>query len=556
MGARMGCYNGLRKGIALAIIITFLFQVDVFLYTQRGDDIEAQFRKIKESYLKEQQVGAQKRIERLMVFIDEKKLGMQKILGMCHLLLGAIYERSGKLELAKENYRKAKEDYDTTKVDGVNLDSLELYLKIVIKPPPPVVDGVIAKLGKKKKKKFPWLLVAGGIVIVTVVLFLLLKKKKKKTYTLTVAKGDGVDGNPGTGSYIYNNGREVNYSYSPQSGYVDLEITLDGNVVNYTGSETVSGTIEMDGDHTLIVSTRAETALTFITDTKEINIDEGDTATFNVRLSDAPTGEIYAEVGVVEGDNDIEILVGKLLEFTPDNWDEYQEVTLKANFDGDDSNDKSIIEIDALGVIEAQVIVWEEDKFSGDDYPEIKIKNPPDGETVSSVVKIEVEATDDKGIDRVEFFIDGEPKSTAQSFPYTYMWATTDSPDKDVVIRAVVYDTIGQSDDDSVTVTVENDKPPTVSIVSPSNGETVSGTITIRVDASDDVRITKVELYVGDDFVDSDGTQPYSFGLDTNALPNGSHFIKVYAYDTAGQTATAEIVLNVDNRGESRAGRR
>ncbi len=550
----MGRYTGLRKIIAAAIIVTFLFQIDVFLYTQRGDDIEEQFRKIKESYLKEQQVGAQRRIERLMVIIDEKKFGMQKILGMCHLLLGAIYERKGELERAKENYLKAKDDYDTTKVDGVDLDSLELYRNIVIGPPPPEPEKVIAKEGKKKKKKFPWLWVAGGVVIVTVVLILLLKKKKKKKYILTVTKGDGVEGSPDTGNYTYNNGREVDYTYRPEPGRVDLVITLDGNAVNYSGADAVSGTIVMDGDHTLSVSA-GESELAFVTDVDELSIEEGETATFEVKLSDEPASDVNSidvTVGVAGGDGGIEILTGSELTFNHDNWDVPQEVTLKSNKDVDDSDDQYEIEINALGVPKKKIVVTEVDNTSGDNYPEIEITNPADGETVSGDVKIEVEAGDDNGINRVEFWIDGDRGYTDDSSPYTYMWDTTGSPDKDgIEIRAVVYDTNEQSEEDSVTVDVENDTFPTVSIVSPSDGETVSGTITIRVDAEDDVGITRVDLYIDDAFMESDATQPYSFVLDTNALPNGSHFIKVKALDTDGQETSAEIVLTVDNRGGS-----
>lgn len=533
---------GLRKAIALAVIFAFLFQMDVFLHTQRGDDIEAQFRKIKESFLKEQHIGAQKRIERLMVFIDERKLGTQKILGMCRLLLGAIYERGGDLKAAEENYRKAKEDYDTRKVDGVDLGSLELYRKIVIEPPP--AKNVIAKPGKKKKKKFPWLLVAGGVVIVTVVLILLLKKKKK--YKLTVELFEGVQGAPVSGVHSYGKGTVVGYSYTSDSGYENPRVMLDGREVSS------SGTVVMDGNHTLSVSAD-RTARRFITSVENISINEGDNTTFTVRLSAAPDNETIATVTKTGGDMDIEILDGKSLTFTPSNWNEDQVVTIKANFDGNSSNDEATIVIDAPGIPEEIVTVSEVDLYFDDSEPEIRITSPSDEDEVGGSVKIEVEATDEEGINRVEFFIDGVLKHTDELSPYSYTWDTTDYWDMegdDIEIKARVYDNIGQSDEDSVTVKIKNDKRPTVSITSPSNGETVNGTITIRVDAWDDVGITKVELYVDDAFVESDAGQPYSFVLDTNALPNGSHFIKVKAYDTTDQEATAEIVLNVDNRGQ------
>lgn len=101
--------------------------------------------------------------------------------------------------------------------------------------------------GGTKKKKFPWLLVVGGIVVVGVVLYFLVIKKPK--YDLTVNVGEGAAGNPSTGTYTYKKGETVSYSYSLQSGYVDLEVKVDGQSVS------ASGTINMDKDKTLTVST-------------------------------------------------------------------------------------------------------------------------------------------------------------------------------------------------------------------------------------------------------------------------------------------------------------
>ncbi len=77
-----------------------------------------------------------------------------------------------------------------------------------------------------------------------------------KTYRLTVTKGTGVIGLPDTGTFYYKDGETLNYSYSLQSGYADLELKLDGNMV------TASGVITMDQDHNLVVSTGKTYCLT------------------------------------------------------------------------------------------------------------------------------------------------------------------------------------------------------------------------------------------------------------------------------------------------------
>lgn len=69
-----------------------------------------------------------------------------------------------------------------------------------------------------------------------------------KTYVLTVVKGVGVEGTPGSGTFPYNAGDTVNYSYTLQNGYTDLVVKIDGL------DASASGTITMNGDHTFSVS--------------------------------------------------------------------------------------------------------------------------------------------------------------------------------------------------------------------------------------------------------------------------------------------------------------
>jgi hypothetical protein len=98
----------------------------------------------------------------------------------------------------------------------------------------------------KKGKKFPWLIVA--LVVVAggaAVYFLVLKNKK---YTLTVTIGEGVTGIPAAGTSTSKKGDTVNYSYSAQSGYGNLSVTLDGAPV------AASGTVTMNANHTLAVT--------------------------------------------------------------------------------------------------------------------------------------------------------------------------------------------------------------------------------------------------------------------------------------------------------------
>jgi hypothetical protein len=90
--------------------------------------------------------------------------------------------------------------------------------------------------------------------------------------------------------------------------------------------------------------------------------------------------------------------------------------------------------------------------------------------------------------------------------------------------------------------------PPTVSITSPTPGATVSGTITISANASDNVGVTKVDFLVDGVLLGSDTTAPWSASWNTTTVPNGSHTLTAKAFDAASnQTTSAPVGLTVSN---------
>ncbi|MDQ1350146.1 MAG: hypothetical protein QG657_447 [Acidobacteriota bacterium] len=174
------CSRNFKKWIASIVIAAFCLQMNLILCPQREDDIVKQFQKAKNMFLSGEYPDARKRIEMIIDVIDGKWVEMKTILGKCYLLLGAIYERENNLQLAKENYHKAREIYETMFLEDVELRNLPLYQEIVKGEEPSVSSegGKIEQVKVKRKKKFPWLLVAGGVVVtVGITIFLLTKKK-------------------------------------------------------------------------------------------------------------------------------------------------------------------------------------------------------------------------------------------------------------------------------------------------------------------------------------------------------------------------------------------
>jgi len=83
---------------------------------------------------------------------------------------------------------------------------------------------------------------------------------------------------------------------------------------------------------------------------------------------------------------------------------------------------------------------------------------------------------------------------------------------------------------------------PTISISSPANGATVSGTITISASASDNTAVTKVEFYLDGDLIGTDTASPYSMSWDTTLLTDGSYTLQAKAYDAAGNAGSSSFV--------------
>ena len=77
-------------------------------------------------------------------------------------------------------------------------------------------------------------------------------EQETSQYSLTVTLASGVSGTPVTGSYSYDEIQNVSYSYTLQSGYENLVVTLDDVAI------ADSGLISMNRDHVLRVNAESE----------------------------------------------------------------------------------------------------------------------------------------------------------------------------------------------------------------------------------------------------------------------------------------------------------
>ena len=91
------------------------------------------------------------------------------------------------------------------------------------------------------------------------------------------------------------------------------------------------------------------------------------------------------------------------------------------------------------------------------------------------------------------------------------------------------------------------DTAPTVTVTNPANAATVSGSVNVTANASDDKGVTQVEFFVDGVSIGVDTSAPYAASWDTTAYSDGTHTVSAMATDTIGQTGTGTISVTVQN---------
>ena len=173
------------------------------------------------------------------------------------------------------------------------------------------------------------------------------------------------------------------------------------------------------------------------------------------------------------------------------------------------------------------------------------------GESGSSgTITFSAMATDNVGVSKVEFYVDGVLKGTDETSPYSMTLDSKTLTNTSHTLVAKAYDAAGNIGTSTpVTFSVNNpgvDPPPVISV----SESGTSGTITFSATATDNIGVTKVEFYVDNTLKGTDTTSPYSMTLDSLTLTEGSHALVGKAYDAAGNIGTSTSVsFTVNNTG-------
>lgn len=183
--------------------------------------------------------------------------------------------------------------------------------------------------------------------------------------------------------------------------------------------------------------------------------------------------------------------------------------------------------------------------------PVASISSPNDATSVSGLTTVNVSASDDTGVTRVELYVDGAVFASDPTAPHSFAWDTSVVNNGTHSLEAVAYDAAGNSGDSNlVRVTVDNSAPapapPTVDISSPVNGSSVTGTVKIKVSANGSSTIKKIEAYADGSLVGSNGCTSTScsatFRWNSKPAAAGQHTLSAKAYDAAGNVGASSDV--------------
>jgi hypothetical protein len=187
--------------------------------------------------------------------------------------------------------------------------------------------------------------------------------------------------------------------------------------------------------------------------------------------------------------------------------------------------------------------------------PAVSITAPSNGATVVGSIAVTASATDNVGVARVEFYVDGVLKNTDTAAPWTWTWDTNTATNGTHTLLASAFDGAGNTNNSaSVAVTVNNSTTDTQAPTVPANLTATRGTgsITLQWTAStDNVGVTGYQVWRA-----TSGSGPFTqiatptaTTFTDSGLPSGARrFYYVKAFDAAGNVSAQSITVNARAR--------
>ena len=185
--------------------------------------------------------------------------------------------------------------------------------------------------------------------------------------------------------------------------------------------------------------------------------------------------------------------------------------------------------------------------------PTLTITFPADQSVLSDSVLISAYAFDNVGLDLVTIYLNDSIVHESMEGPFEYLWSTFDNEEDEFhTIRAKATDMAGNVNyTNTLQVLVDNqdNQSPTGALIFPFTGQTLTGEITIIIEASDNDQVETVDLYIDGDSIATYQEPPYRYDWNTlNEIDDVIHTIHAHVRDNAGNQITiGPINVTINN---------
>jgi len=302
----------------------------------------------------------------------------------------------------------------------------------------------------------------------------------------------------------------------------------------------------------LVVQPNKPPTLSFISPSPSQHVNQGDTLQIKVNATDTD-GIRY--VGLYLDGNLIKNWTsGPYTYFLNTNSLPVGQHTLKA------------VAVDRSGQKNETSVTFYVDQPNVDNPPTIQVTNKAQLTSktwvMGEIIRIEISAGDDKGITKIEYWVNGQKVDSHKFNGGTTISDIKVIPQSSLVIgknniTVIAYDTSGQTGEDQVTIQVKANEPPTITLYYPGNNTTLKRgqNITLSAQIKDDVGLSRVELRLDgingallDSISGISNPYHYTHSFNTSAWSVGVHEVYIIAYDTANKESSKFIIVNVTSK--------
>jgi glucose/arabinose dehydrogenase len=268
------------------------------------------------------------------------------------------------------------------------------------------------------------------------------------------------------------------------NGPIDIDVGPDGNLYYLT----------INGGEIWKVTTTTTTVQELVLSTNALDVGEGQSNGFTVRLATQPSATISVGVARTQGETGVTVSPASLT-FTADSWSTPQIVTVRAAEDADNVSSSAVVTVSAPNLTSKTVVVNDVDNDTGG--PVTLISLPHDGDIIfGSNAEFYGGSNLDGSTAKGEFYIDGK-LAYSDVGPGHYHWKgshaqfdTTVLAEGAHALKLTVYDQQGRSGSHAINVTVDNLPDPWLhqdvgSVAAQGSASAMNGVFTLKGSGAD-----------------------------------------------------------------------